>query len=80
MSSQHLILVTGVSGFLASHVTVELLRKGFRVRGTARRARLESLRASKLVQMYPNLEFAQLDDIASSDLTEALQGYINYRW
>ncbi|KAE9389448.1 NAD(P)-binding protein [Gymnopus androsaceus JB14] len=74
MSSQHLVLVTGVSGFLASHVTVELLRKGFRVRGTARRSRLESLRASKLAQMYPNLEFAQLDDIASSDLTEALQG------
>ncbi|KAE9388699.1 NAD(P)-binding protein, partial [Gymnopus androsaceus JB14] len=66
--------VTGVSGFLASHVTVELLRKGFRVRGTARRARLEALRSSKLAQMYPNLEFAQLDDIASSDLTEALHG------
>ncbi|KAE9389447.1 NAD(P)-binding protein [Gymnopus androsaceus JB14] len=74
MSSQHLVLVTGVSGFLASHVTIELLRKGFRVRGTARRARIESLRASKLAQIYPNLEFAQLDDIASSDLTEALQG------
>ncbi|KAE9389446.1 NAD(P)-binding protein [Gymnopus androsaceus JB14] len=52
MSSQHLVLVTGVSGFLASHITIELLRKGFRVRGT----------------------FAQLDDVASSDLTEALQG------
>ena len=28
------ILVTGVSGFIASHVTERLLKKGYAVRGT----------------------------------------------
>ena len=30
------ILVTGVSGFIASHVTERLLKKGYAVRGTVR--------------------------------------------
>jgi len=31
-----LVLVTGISGFIASHVTSKLLEQGFAVRGTVR--------------------------------------------
>mgnify|MGYP000571981779 CR=1 FL=1 len=31
-----LVLVTGVSGFIASHVTAGLLKQGYAVRGTVR--------------------------------------------
>ncbi|PSR78754.1 hypothetical protein PHLCEN_2v7289 [Hermanssonia centrifuga] len=37
MSSGSLVLVTGVSGFLGSHVVTELLKDGYRVRGYAYR-------------------------------------------
>ena len=30
------VLVTGATGFIAKHCIAELLRKGFKVRGTAR--------------------------------------------
>ncbi|KIK70128.1 hypothetical protein GYMLUDRAFT_34595 [Collybiopsis luxurians FD-317 M1] len=73
-TAQDIVLVTGVSGFLASHVAVNLLRRGFRVRGTARHAKLQTLRASGLRKLYPDLELVQVDDVASSDLTEALKG------
>ena len=33
-----LILVTGVTGFIGSHIANELLKRGYRVRGTARDA------------------------------------------
>ncbi|KAF5390052.1 hypothetical protein D9757_003795 [Collybiopsis confluens] len=73
-SHQDIILVTGVSGFIASHVAVDLLRRGLRVRGTARHAKLQVLRASNLTKLYPNLELVQVEDVASSDLTEVLKG------
>ena len=41
------ILVTGASGFIAMHCILQLLEKGFRVRGTLRSpSREESLRAT----------------------------------
>ncbi|XP_077988235.1 uncharacterized protein LOC144442737 [Glandiceps talaboti] len=45
-----LVLVTGASGFIASHVTQQLLRVGYRVRGTVR-----SLKNEKKVQPLYNL-------------------------
>lgn len=36
MSNKGKVLVTGASGFIASHVINELLRKGYNVVGTVR--------------------------------------------
>ncbi|XP_077987851.1 uncharacterized protein LOC144442390 [Glandiceps talaboti] len=49
-SDVKLVLVTGASGFIASHVTQQLLRAGYRVRGTVR-----SLKNEKKVQPLYNL-------------------------
>ncbi|KAF8828359.1 hypothetical protein F5879DRAFT_978873 [Lentinula edodes] len=73
-SNQHIVLVTGISGFVGSHVALELLKAGFGVRGTARRAKLEALRSSNLVEIYPGLELVQVDDIVSEDISECLKG------
>ncbi|KAF8996054.1 hypothetical protein BDQ17DRAFT_1365024 [Cyathus striatus] len=69
--SGKLALVTGASGFIAGHVIDQLLQKGYRVRGTARGPKVESLRETINI---PGLEFAQIDDIAKSDISEALKG------
>ncbi|KAF8898048.1 hypothetical protein CPB84DRAFT_1709933, partial [Gymnopilus junonius] len=69
--AKELVLVTGVSGFIAGHTTEELLKRGFRVRGTARGAKYEQL--VKTVNV-PDLEFVKVDDIATGDFTEALKG------
>jgi len=65
-----LILVTGVTGFVAAHVAEQALEKGYRVRGTARGAKLARLQSLKI----PNLEFVEVNDLASGDLSEALKG------
>lgn len=71
MSKSNLILVTGASGFIGSHVVVQLLEAGYRVRGTARGPKLDLLRS---VFADHNFEVASVDDIATSDFTAALQG------
>jgi uncharacterized protein YbjT (DUF2867 family) len=38
MASDQVVLVTGISGFLGSHVADQFLEAGYRVRGTAREA------------------------------------------
>ncbi|KAF8640305.1 hypothetical protein AX16_010200 [Volvariella volvacea WC 439] len=67
------VLVTGITGFLGSHVAYALLNAGYAVRGTVRGSRLEPLR-NKLGASYPVLELVQVDDIAGGDFTEALKG------
>ncbi|TFY57329.1 hypothetical protein EVJ58_g7085 [Rhodofomes roseus] len=71
MSKSELILVTGASGFIGSHVVVQLLEAGYRVRGTARGAKLDVLRSAFT---NTNFEGTAIDDIATSDFTSALQG------
>ncbi|KAF5354548.1 hypothetical protein D9758_011206 [Tetrapyrgos nigripes] len=67
------VLVTGVNGFVASHVVLELLRKGYSVRGTARPARIDSLR-STVGANYPELDLVAVDDITTDNISDALKG------
>ncbi|KAG6807375.1 hypothetical protein H0H93_001649, partial [Arthromyces matolae] len=70
MSGQ-LILVTGVTGFIAGHVANQLLAAGYRVRGTTRGDKAKQLTETIKV---PGLEFVRVDDVATDDLSEALKG------
>ncbi|KAI0353741.1 NAD-P-binding protein [Trametes cingulata] len=72
MSSAAVVLVTGASGFIGSHVTFQLLDAGYRVRGTARGAKLELLR--RYFGSNPRFEAVEIDDIVSGDFTSAMQG------
>ncbi|EJF58867.1 NAD(P)-binding protein [Dichomitus squalens LYAD-421 SS1] len=72
MSSSKLVLVTCASGYIASHVVQQLLSAGYRVRGTARGAKVNTLR--DFWKAVPEFQAIQIDDIATDDFTEALQG------
>ncbi|KAI0628043.1 NAD-P-binding protein [Trametes polyzona] len=72
MSRQSVVLVTGASGFIGAHVVLQLLEAGYRVKGTARGAKLELLR--NRFGANPHFEAVEIEDIATGDLTVALQG------
>ncbi|KAI0642300.1 hypothetical protein C8Q79DRAFT_929284 [Trametes meyenii] len=66
------VLVTGASGFIGSHITLQLLEAGYRVRGTARGPKLQHLR-----QHFGDrsaFEAVQIEDVVKGDFTSALQG------
>lgn len=74
--SEKLVLVTGISGFIAKHCAVELLNHGYRVRGTVR-----SLGKSAEVQTtianhadVLKLEFAEADLLSDKGWNEAMAG------
>ncbi len=70
------VLVTGVSGYLGQHCAAELLREGFRVRGSLRDARrADSVRAA-IARVAPvdQLEFVDLDLLADAGWDAAMAG------
>jgi len=73
--SQPLVLVTGVSGFLGSHVVDQLLKNGYRVRGTARSSKVAAVQQAFASQPGGDrVEIVGIDDIITADFTNALQG------
>ena len=65
-----LVLLTGISGFLGGHVALELLRRGFRVRGSVRDlGKAEKVRdtMARHGADIDRLEFVELDLLAVDD-------------
>ncbi|KAJ7284724.1 hypothetical protein C8J57DRAFT_1169845 [Mycena rebaudengoi] len=71
-STKEIVLVTGVSGFVASHIAAQLLADGFSVRGTARGSKLEELEAAPATK-NPHFEVIKVEDVATDDLGDALK-------
>ncbi|KAJ6535062.1 hypothetical protein B0H19DRAFT_1184838 [Mycena capillaripes] len=71
--SSKLIFVTGASGFLGSHVVLQLLDKGYRVRAAARGAKADHLQSS-YASYGDRFEVVKIVDIAHDQFPEALVG------
>jgi dihydroflavonol-4-reductase len=77
MPANDLVLVTGATGFVAKHCIAELLKKGYRVRGTLRRpeaAAEVTAAVSSVVDPQGRLEFAELDLLSDVGWDAALRG------
>lgn len=72
-----LVLVTGVNGWMASHVADQFLKCGYKVRGTVRSVEKSAWVKNAFDAKYGsgNFELAQITDFAKPDaFTEALKG------
>lgn len=72
-----LILVTGVNGYVASHVADQFLRLGYKVRGTVRDVKKSSWVNKYFQEKYGTevFELAEVQDLADPDAVKAaLQG------
>ncbi|KAJ7062539.1 hypothetical protein C8F01DRAFT_1134502 [Mycena amicta] len=68
-----LVFVTGASGFLGSHVVLQLLEAGYRVRGVARGEKAEQLQAA-YASFGDAFEVVKIADIANDQFPEKLAG------
>ncbi len=82
MTRVPLILVTGISGFIAKHCALELLRNGYRVRGTLR-DQVRAAAVNKALAAHVDttqLEFVAadlLDDTGWEDAMEGVSGVLH---
>lgn len=74
MAQNDLVLVTGASGFVAKHIIREALARGYRVRGTVRRAEAESEVRAAVGEPGPRLSFVRADLLADEGWREAADG------
>ena len=70
------VLVTGVSGWIAKHTTIELLNKGYEVLGTVRNNNLIDQTKETISQHAPieKLTFVKLDLLKDEGWNEAAEG------
>lgn len=72
------VLVTGASGFLASHVSLQFLQRGFKVRGTVRNPNASSWLKEGPFQTHAeagNIELVSVPDLgADGAFDEAIKG------
>ena len=76
-NSQLKVLVSGASGYLASHVVYLLLEKGYKVRGTVR-SLSDTKKINHLATIHPsaqqNLELVETDLLKPSSWDTAMTG------
>ncbi|KAF8576651.1 NAD(P)-binding protein [Ramaria rubella] len=70
-AQQPFVLVTGGTGFLGSHIVVQLLDAGYRVRCTARALKARFLEEAHFSRGN-QFEVVEIEDLAGADLTDAL--------
>ncbi|KAL6800995.1 hypothetical protein GGI42DRAFT_343796 [Trichoderma sp. SZMC 28013] len=70
MASKPLILVTGATGYVGAHVVEQALEAKYPIRVTSRPGKANAFRG----QFGDGVEVVELTDIATGDLTDALQG------
>ena len=71
------VLVTGVSGFVGQHCAVELLKNGYKVRGSVRNVSKEQeVREgiAKVIDAKSNLEFCELNLLSDQGWDKAMDG------
>lgn len=71
------VLVTGITGFLAQHIVLQLLAKGYQVRGTLRsKKRVEEVRSvlRKIDPRADEIEFVEADLSSDAGWDEAVKG------
>jgi len=68
------ILITGVSGFLATHVVSKALEAGYAVRGTVRSAAKGKAVQDRYAKFGGRFDITVVEDLVTGDLTGALQG------
>jgi len=73
MSQKSLVLVTGVSGFLGSHVVDQLIKAGYRVRGIVRSAKVSA--NQEAYKVYGGaVEIIGVDDLSKGVSPSAFEG------
>lgn len=77
-NSGKIILLTGINGFIASHIALQLLEKGYIVRGTTRSpAAMDRLRSQPAFRPFPpsSLQHVVVTDLTAPDaFTQAVKG------
>jgi len=70
MADNKIALVTGATGYAASHIIKVLTEKGYHVRGTMR----NKAKAEQLLKLFPKLEVMEADLLKEGSFDDAVKG------